>query len=46
MEFVFEKLEEGLNVDQITEALTRRAHAKGSQDNISATILLFRWAPA
>lgn len=46
VEFVFEKLDEGLNVDELTEAVTRQAHAKGSQDNISATILLFRWAEA
>jgi serine/threonine protein phosphatase PrpC len=44
VEFVFEKLDEGLNVDELTEAITRRAHTKGSQDNISATLLLFRWA--
>ena len=40
---MFDKLEEGLRVGQLTEAITKEALKKGSQDNISATLILFRW---
>jgi len=43
VEFVFEKLNEGLGVSELAEAITKQALDKGSQDNISATIVLFRW---
>lgn len=43
VDFIFSKLGEGLTVDELTEALTRQALEKGSQDNISATLILFQW---
>lgn len=43
VDFIFEKLDDGVSVDELTEAITRRALEKGSLDNISATLILFKW---
>ncbi len=43
MNFVFDKLDEGMDIDTLTETVTREAMRQGSMDNISATVVIFDW---